>query len=114
MHKRIVFHGIEKTKPMEEYCNKQLVKIEHFLENERTPISIDLTLMPSKVHAHHFIELHVKTPHYDKMSTYEGPEFYDVVDRVIDVMYRELHKAKDKEKEHRKEVGRHDEVKKQK
>jgi ribosome-associated translation inhibitor RaiA len=114
MNKRIVFHGIEKTKPMEEYCNKQLAKVEHFLENERTPIFIDLTLEPSKVHAHHFIELRVKTPHYHKISTYEGPEFYDVVDRVIDVMYHELHEQKKKDMEHNKEVGRHDEVKKQK
>src|ERR1700730_17464972 len=111
MNKRIVFHGIEKTKPMEEYCNKQLAKIEHFLAHEQTPIFIDLVLEPSKVHAHHFIELRVKTPHFDKVSTYEGPEFYDVVDRVIDVMYRELRELKSRETEHRRTVGRHDQVK---
>ncbi|HEV2916689.1 MAG TPA: HPF/RaiA family ribosome-associated protein [Candidatus Babeliales bacterium] len=114
MNKRIVFHGIEKTQPMEDYCNKQLEKVEHFLANERTPIFIDLTLEPSKVHAHHFIELRIKTPQWDKVSSYEGPEFYDVVDRVIDVMYRELRALKDKKKERYREVGRHEEVKKQK
>lgn len=114
MNKRIVFQGIEKTQPMEETCNKHLKKIEHFLENERTPIFIDLVLQPSKVHAHHYVELRVKTPHYNKISSYEGPEFYDVVNRVVDIMYRELLQCKNKETEHRKEVGRHDAVKKQK
>jgi ribosomal subunit interface protein len=114
MKKSIIFDGIEKTQPLEDSCNKKLEKIEHFLENERTPIFIDLVLQPSKVHAHHYIELRVNTPHYHKISSYEGPEFYDVLNRVVDTMHRELLKCKNKETEHRKEVGRHDAVKKQK
>jgi ribosomal subunit interface protein len=113
MNKRILFQGIEKTKHMEEHCNKQLAKVEHLLEHERTPVFIDLRLEPSKVHAHHFVELRVKTPTVEKISTYEGPEFYEVVDHVIDVMYRELCEWKHKETEHRRNIGRHNEVKKQ-
>lgn len=87
---------MDKSDVMEEYANQQLAKIEHFLENESTPIHIDLTLEPSKVHEHHKVELRVKSPHYNLISEYEheGVGFYDVLDRVIDTMYRELHEAK--------------------
>ncbi len=98
---------------MEEYCDKKLEKIVHFLESEeRFPITIDLILEPSKVHAHHKIELRVNTPDYHKISHHEGPQFYEELDRVIDTMYQELHKAKDKLIEHKREINRHDEVKK--
>lgn len=113
MNKRIVFRNMEKTAHMEEYCDKKLAKIVQFLEAEdRFPISLDLVLEPSKVHAHHKIELRVNTPRFHKISHYEGPQFYEVLDHVIDTMYRELHEEKRKQKDHQKELNRHDEVKK--
>ncbi len=115
MHKRITFRGMDHSAVVEEYANQQLAKIEEFLLNEPTPVYIDLVLEPSKVHEHSRVELRVKTPHYDLVSHYEfsGQGFYDVLDRVIDVMYQELHEAKQKLVDQRKTVGRHDEFKKQ-
>lgn len=112
MNRRIVFRNMEKTNHMEEYCIEKIAKIEQFLENERTPITIDLVLEPSKIHSHHKIELRVNTPNFHKISMYEGPKFYEVLDRVIDTMYRELHKENDKNHERQREINRHDEVKK--
>lgn len=112
MNKRLVFRHIEKTAHLEDHCNKQLAKIEHFLANERTPITIDLVMEPSKDHAHHQVELRINTPHFHKVVREEGPKFYEVLDQVIDTMYFELHKEKDKLKEHERELNRHDEVKK--
>ncbi len=115
MHKRITFRHMEKSDIMEAYANEQLAKIEHFLAEEPSPRYIDLTFEPSKVREHHRIELRVKTPHYDLVSDYEhqGDNFYDVLDRVIDVMYRELHEHKRRLDDDKKMVGRHDEFKKQ-
>lgn len=118
MHKRITFRNMEHSDVMEQYANQQLEKIEHFLqENERTPIYIDLVMEPSKIHEHHKIELRVKSPHFDLHSGHEfhhGEKFYDVLDRIIDVMYRQLHEENKKMKvDDRKMVGRHDEFKKQ-
>jgi len=112
MHKRITFRRMEHSPVMEDYAENQLKKIYDFLTNERPPIYVDLILQPSKIHAHHFIELRVKTPHYDLISNYEGPNFYDVLDRVIDVMYQELHEAKRKRIDARKGVGRAEDFKK--
>lgn len=116
MNKRIVFRHMDHSSVLEEYANQQLAKVEHFLESERDPIYIDLILEPSKVHRHHKVELRVKTPHYDLISTYEheGDKFYDTLDRVIDTMYKELHeKKKLLKKDKEKTAGRHEEFKKQ-
>lgn len=96
MNKRIYFKNMEPSKGMEQYANQQLAKIETFLAHEKSPIQIDLTFAPSKVREHHKVELRIKSPHYDLVSEYEhqGMEFYDVIDRVIDTMYRNLHEAK--------------------
>jgi len=114
MNKRIVFRNMEKSDFMENYANEQLAKVEEFLSNERTPIFIDLTFEPSKTREHHRIELRVKTPHYEKISDYEhnGTNFYEALDRVIDVMYYELHEEKRKQHAHLKSVGRNGEFKK--
>ena len=98
---------------MEKYADEQLEKIIEFLHSERAPIYIDLVLAPSKTREHHLIELRIKTPNYELQSSYEGAHFYDVLDRVIDTMYRELREKKDRIVEDRKMVGRHDEFKKQ-
>ncbi len=114
MNKRITFRDIPHSGVMENHANDQLAKVEEFLKGERSPIYIDLVFAPSKIHAHNLVELRIKTPHYEVFSSYEGPDFYDTLDRVIDVAYRELHEKKDKLKiDDRKVVGRHEEFKKQ-
>jgi len=116
MHKRIVFRNMEHSDVMQEYANGQLEKIINFLENDRGPVYIDLYLEPSKVHEHHRVELHVKAAEYNLNSSYEheGMGFYETLDRVIDVMYRQLCEQKRKNHDLEKERGRHDEVKQNK
>ncbi|MDP3889038.1 MAG: HPF/RaiA family ribosome-associated protein [bacterium] len=115
MHKRITFRGLPHSDVVEQYANQQLTKIEKFLENERTPVYIDLILEPSKLRQHSRIELRVKSPNYDLISNYEfeGQHFYDVLDRVIDVMYHELCEEKKKNGDKKKMQGRHEDFKKQ-
>lgn len=113
MHKRITFRGMDHSVAIEQYAEKQLAKIMDFLANEPTPIYVDLVLEPSKAREHHDIELRVKSPHYDLISSYEhtGTDFYDALDRVIDVMYRKLLDEKKKHVDKRKITGRHDDFK---
>lgn len=115
MHKRITFRNMDHSDIMEQYVNQQLAKVEKFLENEPTPISIDMVLEASKTREHPHVELRIKTPHFDCISNYEktGVDMYDVIDRVIDIMYKQLHELKSKEDDQRKQRGRHDEFKKQ-
>lgn len=113
MNKRFVFRHMEPSAGLEAYVNEQLAKVERFLENEPTPVHIDIIFEPSKTREHHRVEIRVKTPHYHKVSDFEGPKFYDIVDRVIDTLYLELHEEKQKQHDHLKDIGRHDEFKKQ-
>lgn len=96
MNKRIAFRNMDHAQSIENYANEHLAKIEKFLENEPTPISIDLVMEPSKTREHNRVELIVKSPHYDLMAHYEGPQFYKVLDHVIDVMMQQLAEAKRK------------------
>ena len=115
MNKRIVFRNMDHSDVMEQYAHDQLERIVEFLEHDRGPVFIDLYLEPSKIHEHHRVELHVKSAEYDLNSSYEheGMGFYDTLDRVIDVMYRQLCEEKRKKHDMEKMRGRHDEFKKQ-
>lgn len=113
MNKKFTFRDIAHSKVMQDYAEEQLAKIEDFLKNERSPITIDVIFQPSKVHAHHRIDLLIKSPHYDLMTYDEGPDFYGVLDSVFDTAYRRLHEEKDRHLEDKKMVGRHEEFKKQ-
>lgn len=94
MDRKVTFRHMDHSKVMEDYIDKQMAKIEKFLQREREPVFLELVLEPSKIHAHHRIEIRVKTPDYYLVNDYEGPEFYDVLDRVLDVMYNRLHEKK--------------------
>jgi len=130
MQKRIVFKNTAHSSVMEDYANQQLLKIEEFLANSNimdhapgakasdvhgsdASIYMDLTIEPSKTREHNRVELRVKGPGYDLVSEYEGAEPYDMLDRVIDVMYHQLREYKQKEVDMRKSRGRHEEFKKQ-
>jgi ribosome-associated translation inhibitor RaiA len=103
----------EHSEGLDERCRTELARIQEFLTSEPTPITIDLTLAPSHVHAHHKIELRIKSPNYHVVSTYEGPDFYLTLNRVIDTAYLQLHEDKQRLVDRRKSEGRHDEFKKQ-
>lgn len=130
MPKHILFKNTQHSDVMEDYANQQLLKIEEFLASSNimdhapggpakevadsdASIFINLVIEPSKTREHNFVELRVKGPGYDLVSSYEGAEPYEVLDRVVDVMYRRLHEYKQKEVDMRKSRGRHDEFKKQ-
>lgn len=113
METKFTFRHMEHSTVIEDYANKQLSKVYEFLSNEREPVHIDFIFEPSKVHAHHSVKLLVKSPGYDLVAQREGPEFYDLIDKVVDIMYDNLREEKRREIDERKMRGRHDEFKKQ-
>jgi ribosome-associated translation inhibitor RaiA len=87
---------MDSSTEVETYIHEKLAKIEKFLEHEQEPIFLDLTMTPSKTREHPRVELRIKSPHYRIISEYEhdGVGFYDCLDRVIDIAYRDLLEAK--------------------
>ncbi len=102
MNKRIFFHEMERSVAMERYADEQLEKIVKFLEHEREPIYLDLTIEAGRPHAHHKVNLLLKTPHYELIAQDEGPEAYKVLDTVIDTMYKNLRKKKEERVDNQK------------
>lgn len=91
---QFTFRHMDPTPALKEYAQKHLRRIVSFLEKEKPPVCIEFVLEPSKNHAHNRAELRIKTAQYNRVTHHEGPDFYKVLDHVIDVMYRELHEDK--------------------
>ncbi len=96
MDKRIFFHGMERSDLIEDHVNRQLIKFDRLLEDERSPIYVGFTLYAERGHHHHRAEVLIKTPHYDLVSHYECPDMYEAIDKAIDKMHLDLEKAKEK------------------
>lgn len=98
MSKRVVFRHMDHSQVLEEYANQKMAKIDTFLEHEKTPITINLIFEPSKAREHHKIELRITSPDYHviAMREHQGEKFYEELDHVIDIAYRELLKQKEK------------------
>jgi ribosomal subunit interface protein len=93
---------------IENHANAQLQKIEKLLEHMEQPVFIDLHCEANKINSHHRVSLHVKCGHYDLHTDYEheGTDFYTVMDRVIDTMYRNIKEEKAKYEEKQRSAGR--------
>ncbi|MGB8467591.1 MAG: HPF/RaiA family ribosome-associated protein [Candidatus Babeliales bacterium] len=96
MDKQITFRSMDHSAAIENYINEHIQRIEQFLANEKEPIFIAIVLEPSKTHAHHRVEVRVKSPEYDKICDFEGPEFYKLIDKCLDTM---LHNLREKKRE---------------
>lgn len=96
MKKCLTFRHMDHSPVLENYVNDQLAKLEESLAKEPTPIYLEIVLEADARRSISKAEIRLKTPNYDLISNYQAPDMYDVIDRVIDVMYKKVH---DKKKE---------------
>lgn len=96
--KRIEFRGMDSLATMEDHVNQQLVKIENFLQHERTPIVINIVLEKHPTHAHNAAHVHISVPIHEKtidiVVKREGENLYTCIDEALDLAYRDLLNAK--------------------
>lgn len=93
---RIALRHMENSLEIQNHIDRSLKKVLDFLENEPSPVFVNLMVTPSTVHAHHEVELVIKSPHYEAVVKKEGPIFFQTLDIVIDDMYLKLHEEKRK------------------
>jgi len=113
MNISFTFRHMDPSPAIEGHANKKLEKIINFLKNDTPPIFIEFVLEASKLRAKHTVELRINTPNYLLVTSQTGPDFYLIIDEVIDIMHQRLLDAKQESIDKRKTVGRHDEFKKQ-
>jgi ribosomal subunit interface protein len=98
MNIKISFHNMPHSDPMEAHAREKLAKISEMLQAQAdaTPFNIELWLKANKLHPHHAVELHVKTPIFDCNAHNEGTDMYVVIDSTIDKMVKQLIKEKER------------------
>lgn len=91
MHKKLTFREDAKhTQAVEDYINKELIKIEDLLKNEPTPVYIDVVIEAHNVHAYNRVAILVKSPNYDCCAEAKQDELYATINDAIDKMHRQL------------------------
>jgi ribosomal subunit interface protein len=96
MDVRIFFHEMTSSPAMEKKAQDLMQKVYKFLESEREPIYVHITFSAGRPHAHHEVEVRVKSPNYEVMVKREGPQLYALLDEVVDLLYDQLLDAKEK------------------
>ena len=100
--KKITFRHMDATPDIKNYAEEALARVEAALEHERSPIYIDLVLEPGRPHAHHSVELIIKTPNHNIICREEGPHFFQLLDIACDLAYRKIHEQKERMNDERK------------
>lgn len=95
---KITFHNMPHSDAMENHAREKLEKINDLLQSQAaaTPFNVELWLKANKLHPHHAVELHVKTPVFNCNAHDEGTDMYVVLDSTIDKMIKQLAKEKDR------------------
>ena len=104
MNRKISFHNMEHSDPLEQHAHSKLDKIEELLKREKnaSPMNTELRLTSHKPHSHHHVEIHLKTPHLDLNAHHEGPDMYIALDQTIDTMLTLIKKEKSKQRTQQK------------
>ncbi len=94
---RIVFRGMDHSDAIESYINEELEhKVLKFLQKEDDLVHFDVVLDAGKIHAHHHVEIRLRSKHYHFVASHEGPDCYAVIDHVIKVVVEDIKKQKDR------------------
>ena len=97
MHIRLVFRGMDHSKAIEDYVNQEIEhKVLKFLKKEGDLLNIDAVLDAGRIHAHHHVEIRLKSTHYHFIASYEGADLYTVIDHVIKIIVEDIKKHKDR------------------
>lgn len=96
MKKKISFHNMPHSNPLEQHTSEKLEKISSFVSDDLRPFHVEVWLKANKLHPHHSVEIHLKTPSFDLHAHQEGTDMYAVVDQTVDKIVALLIKEKEK------------------
>lgn len=96
MKKKISFHNMPHSDPLEQHTHQKLEKVGVFVDDTIRPFHVEVWLKANKTHPHHAVEIHLKTPMFDLHAHKEGVDMYVVVDQAIDKIVALLIKEKEK------------------
>lgn len=106
MKRRITFHEMAHSEPMEKHINEKLTKIEELIKDSewKTPQYVELFLNSQPQHPHHKVEIILKTPQFNLCTHDEGVDMYVVIDNTIDKMITLLKREKERLQDKRQKI----------
>ena len=106
MNVKISFHNMPHSNALEEHAHEKLAKITHLFKEESSdhPLFFELFLNAETTHAHHNVELHVKTEKLNLVTHTEHADMYIATDQVIEKMVGLVRKKKNKQKDKEQKV----------
>lgn len=98
MNIKINFHQMPHSDGIEAHAKEKLQKIASlFRKTEDThPLSAELFLNAHAVHAHHEVELQIKSNHFKLAAHDTGHDMYQTIDNVIDKMLTQVKREKER------------------
>ena len=96
MQVKITFHNMDHSDSLEAHVNQKLEKLQELLKEEELPQNVEVRLRSGSLHAHHEVEIYLKTKHFNLNVSDEGPEMYQVFDQANESMTKVVKKEKSK------------------
>lgn len=100
----VTFRHMEHSPVIEDYVLKELIELDKFLHQERSPIACDMVIEARPVHSRFIAELVIRTPNFYEVAKDEGFNINEVIDSVIKKMSAQLGRKKARRIDERKEV----------
>jgi ribosomal subunit interface protein len=91
----VIFRRMEHSSVIDEHVRKQLVRLEKFLEQERTPASIEVIIEAMPLRSFYIVDLRVHTPRFRELVKDEGHDIYLIIDSVVATMNNQLRRLKE-------------------
>ena len=94
---RVVFRGMDHSDAIETYIADEVEnKLFKFLQKEDDLVHLDVVLDAGRIHAHHHVEMRLRSKHYHFTAHHEGPDLYAVIDHVLKIVVEDVKKQKDR------------------
>jgi len=106
MNIKINFHQMPHSEGIDQHAREKLSKIKTFLgrPEERHPITAELFLNAHQLHAHHEVELRVKSGVIEAAAHETNADMYQAIDTVIDKVLTQLKREKERTDDKRHKI----------
>jgi len=98
MNIKINFHQMPHSDGLETHAKSKLQKIASLFKKTEDlhPLSAELFLNAHPVHAHHEVELRIRSGHFNLASHDTGQDMYLIIDSVIEKMITQVKREKER------------------
>lgn len=102
MNIKVNCRNCKHTPDIDQHINEQFKRIEHFIEKDRLPQNIDVTIEMHTTHQHTVVTVNVQLADHIYFAQHEGTDVFAEINEVFDRIYAQLRDHKKKQVDHDK------------